>query len=212
MRSTLLFLVLFSLFFTVATSSPREYAGNWLLVNGIVVIHLNEDGTMTLRNTGASAKAQFSDDNSFTWQLPDDVILTGRFEGRTLYLKNAQPNVPAWIDYLEFRQADEKVIAEVIEIALQQQSAALASMAKIRESSIRMAVLNNLRQLAAAADQYYLENGTNETTLDQLVGPDRYIAKLEAVDGESYNDLKFNLETKEWKVVTASGVIVTYSP
>jgi hypothetical protein len=210
MRIILSILLLLSLSSNAAISEPKEYAGNWLLVNGILVIHLSEDGTMTLRNTGVSAKAEFSDDDSFSWQLPDDAKLTGRFEGQTMYLKNAQANVPTWLEHLEFRQADEKVVTEVIEIALQQQSAALASMAKLRESSIQRAVLNNLRQLAAAADQYYLENGTNETSLDQLVGPDKYIMQLESVDGERYNELKFHLDAGEWKVVTASGVIVTY--
>ncbi len=195
----------------LAAGPSKDHLGNWLLVNGLLVIQFSDDDVITFRNTGVSAKAEFAHDGSFTWKPGEEPPLTGRFQGNKLLLKNTQPNMPAWIEYLEFRQADEKVANEVIEVALRQQTAALASLAKVRESSIRMRVLNNLRQLAAAADQYFLENGVTEATLDQLVGPDKYLTKLEPADNEDYKGIKFNLDEKEWKIVTASGVIVTYS-
>ena len=52
-------------------------------------------------------------------------------------------------------------------------------------------MLNNLRQLAAAADQHYLETGTNTATYDQLVGPTRYVKVINPVAGENYRALRF---------------------
>jgi type IV pilus assembly protein PilA len=55
---------------------------------------------------------------------------------------------------------------------------AIPAFQKVRSSAQEKALLNNLRQLAAAADQYYLETGTSRATYDQLVGPDGYIRVL----------------------------------
>jgi hypothetical protein len=76
---------------------------------------------------------------------------------------------------------------------------------------IRKAVLNNLRMIAAASDQFYLEYGTNQTTLAQLVGPTKYIKELRSVDGEDYGTLVLR-QGVNLSVTTASGVMVNYMP
>jgi hypothetical protein len=73
------------------------------------------------------------------------------------------------------------------------------------------AVLNHLRQISAAADQYFLENGTNHTTVAELVGPTKYIKQLDPVDGEDYSQLELT-QGKELKITTASGITVSYKP
>jgi len=80
-----------------------------------------------------------------------------------------------------------------------------------QEQIIRKAVLNNLRMIAAASDQFYLENGTNQTTLAQLVGPTKYIKELRSVDGENYGTLVLR-QGVNLSVTTTSGVIVNYGP
>lgn len=72
-------------------------------------------------------------------------------------------------------------------------------------------VLRNLRLFAAAADQYFLENGVSQTTYDQLVGPDKYIKQVTAVDGENYRNLVLK-QGHELRVTTASGLTVRYAP
>jgi hypothetical protein len=67
--------------------------------------------------------------------------------------------------------------------------AAIGAYKKVRESSLQKAILNNLRMIAAASDQYFLENGVNEVALSELVGPERYIKALISVDGESYDGM-----------------------
>ncbi|HWA10131.1 MAG TPA: hypothetical protein VG838_11830 [Opitutaceae bacterium] len=75
----------------------------------------------------------------------------------------------------------------------------------------RKAILNNLRQLAAAADQYYLEHGTNHVTLEELVGPSKYVKAINPVDSEDYRQIVFTQGT-ELRVTTASGLSVNYAP
>lgn len=70
-------------------------------------------------------------------------------------------------------------------------------------------MLNNLRQIAAAADQFKLENGRPPTSLDELVGETKYIRRLNPIDGESYVGLSL-LPGQPLVVTTLSGVSVTY--
>jgi type IV pilus assembly protein PilA len=70
-------------------------------------------------------------------------------------------------------------------------SMAIPAFQKVRQSSQEKAVLNNLRQLAAAADQYYLETNKTSATYDDLVGPTKYIQAIKPVAGENYRTLIF---------------------
>ena len=76
----------------------------------------------------------------------------------------------------------------------------------------RRAMLSNLRQIAAAADQYFLEHGTNRTTLAEIVGPTKYIKALNPVDGEDYSQLVLTQGSPGFTVTTVNGVSVTYKP
>jgi type IV pilus assembly protein PilA len=187
----------------------EKYRGDWLLINGVVVLHVDEDGTMTLRNSGAKGKLSVKKDGSFVWNLPVHPE-TGRFSEGLLFLKSDQEGSPKWTEYLEFRRGDKDAAAEVIEFALRQQTQAVSAFEKIRRSSMEKAMINNLRQLAAAADQFFLENGVTKVTLDQIVGPDKYVRKLIAVDGEDYSKLDLTQGVTPWKVVSASGVTASY--
>jgi hypothetical protein len=73
----------------------------------------------------------------------------------------------------------------------------------------KRAILNNLRQLGAAADQYYLEHGTNHATLEQLVGPTAYVKAIVPVDGEDYSQIEFS-QGKALTITTPNGVTVSY--
>jgi type IV pilus assembly protein PilA len=63
---------------------------------------------------------------------------------------------------------------------------AIPAFQKVRASSQDKAVLNNMRQLGAAADQYFLENGTASVAVASLVGSSAYIKALNTVANESY--------------------------
>jgi type IV pilus assembly protein PilA len=65
---------------------------------------------------------------------------------------------------------------------------AIPAFQKVRASSQDKAVTNNLRQLSAAADQYFLENGVSTVASNQLVGTSssNYIKNIATVAKETY--------------------------
>lgn len=63
---------------------------------------------------------------------------------------------------------------------------AIPAFQKVRASSQDKAVLNNARQLAAGADQYFLENGVNTVLITSLVGTSAYVKVLKTVANEDY--------------------------
>ncbi|MDQ8207175.1 prepilin-type N-terminal cleavage/methylation domain-containing protein [Coraliomargarita sp. SDUM461003] len=64
---------------------------------------------------------------------------------------------------------------------------AIPAFQKVRETSQTKAITNNLRQLASAADQYFIENGLTEVQTAELVGQDKYVKTLNPVAGETYD-------------------------
>lgn len=103
---------------------------------------------------------------------------------------------------------------ETWELALQDGTIASSKLSAEETERVSIEVLANLRQLAAAADQYYLENGATVVTFDKLVGggPNHYIKELKRADGEDYTklDLRHGGDAPEWVIVTARGVEVRY--
>jgi type IV pilus assembly protein PilA len=63
---------------------------------------------------------------------------------------------------------------------------AIPAFQKVRASSQEKTVLNNLRQLSSAAQQYFLENGASTVEFTSLVGSDKYIKTINLVAGETY--------------------------
>ena len=88
---------------------------------------------------------------------------------------------------------------------------AIPAFQKVRVSSQDKAVLNNARQLSAAADQYYLENGVSAVASSNLVGSDKYVKAINTTAGETYPD-----NYTQGITITITGVAgartVTYAP
>ena len=88
---------------------------------------------------------------------------------------------------------------------------AIPAFQKVRISSQDKAVINNARQLSAAADQYYLENGVSSVTQGSLVGSTNYVKALNLVANETYP-----AAFTQGITVTVAGVAgartITYSP
>lgn len=82
---------------------------------------------------------------------------------------------------------------------------------KVRTSSVDKAVMNNARQMAAAADQYFLENGVTTVLSTSLVGSTNYVKALTQVAAETYPT-----GYTQSVVITISGVAssrtITYAP
>ena len=65
---------------------------------------------------------------------------------------------------------------------------AIPAFQKVRVASQNKAVLNNMRQLGSASDQYFLENGTSTAAITSLVGSSLYIKAMDPVANETYPD------------------------
>ena len=63
---------------------------------------------------------------------------------------------------------------------------AIPAFNKVRQNSQDKTVMNNVRQLSSAADQYFLENGVTTCALSNLVGSDKYVKAINTVAGEMY--------------------------
>jgi type IV pilus assembly protein PilA len=65
---------------------------------------------------------------------------------------------------------------------------AIPAFQKVRRTSQDKTIVNNLRQLNAAAQQYFLEQGTTSVSSTALVGTDtdKYIKSVQTVRGEAY--------------------------
>jgi type IV pilus assembly protein PilA len=92
----------------------------------------------------------------------------------------------------------------------------LASMAfpafqKVRTSSQDKVVLDIARQLAAAADQYFLENGVSSVSQGNLVGATNYVNALNLVANESHPSA-----FTQGSAITVDGIAgtrtITYAP
>ncbi|MGE9289682.1 MAG: prepilin-type N-terminal cleavage/methylation domain-containing protein [Puniceicoccales bacterium] len=64
---------------------------------------------------------------------------------------------------------------------------AIPAFQKVRENSQQKTVLNNLRQIASAGQQYILEEGSDDADYASLVGT--YFATIDDVAGEDYSGL-----------------------
>lgn len=79
---------------------------------------------------------------------------------------------------------------------------------------IKLAILKNLRQLGAWADQYYLENGRNTATLADLLRLNpraKQMLSLEPLAGEDYTSIKFE-QGKPISVTTSGGFTISHQP
>jgi type IV pilus assembly protein PilA len=68
---------------------------------------------------------------------------------------------------------------------------AIPAFQKVRSNAQEKTVMNNLRMLDAAANDYYMINGVSSATYSQLVGPDKLVKSVEPVAGEDYTGLTF---------------------
>jgi type IV pilus assembly protein PilA len=88
---------------------------------------------------------------------------------------------------------------------------AIPAFQKVRSSSQDKTVLNNARQLSAAADQYYLENGVSTVASSNLVGATAYVKVINTVANETY-PASYQQGTTITILGIAGARTVTYSP
>ena len=92
---------------------------------------------------------------------------------------------------------------------------AIPAFQKVRASSQQKAILNNLRQLNSAAQQYYLESGSSTVAYTSLVGASAYIKTIQTVAGENYSALTFSQSDASLSITAPNlgggNTVVTFS-
>ncbi|MFP4166266.1 MAG: hypothetical protein ACLFUF_03745 [Opitutales bacterium] len=124
--------------------------------------------------------------------LPDGILTRGNW-GSALFPGSAMGG----------NQQQQTAVAAGLVAAM-----AIPAFEKVRSTSREKAIINNLRQLASAADQYFLENGVTEVQTDDLIGEDAYIRKIEPVAGERYPE-KITAEMDEITATLPNGETVS---
>lgn len=88
---------------------------------------------------------------------------------------------------------------------------AIPAFQKVRTAARQKAVLNNLRQLSAAADRYYSAHGVSTTTYDEIVGEKHYIKEIVPVMGEDYHEIRLEAGLP-LRIRLPDGRMVEYGP
>ena len=67
---------------------------------------------------------------------------------------------------------------------------AIPAFNRVRHEARKSSVTNNLRQIANAAEQYFMQNGVTQVEVGTLlVGSEAYIKTLIPIAGENYSDV-----------------------
>lgn len=86
---------------------------------------------------------------------------------------------------------------------------AIPAFQKVRENAREKAVLNNLRQVASAGQQYLLESGADTVDYQDLVD-ENYFNDIDQVADEDYDTLTIDLDSESISV-EVDGENVVYS-
>lgn len=89
---------------------------------------------------------------------------------------------------------------------------AIPAFNKVRQTSQSKTIINNLRQIASASDQYFTKEGVTSAAISDLVGSDLYMKSIpKAVAGEAYSSLfPVTVGFTTMAVSKADGTTVTY--
>lgn len=99
-------------------------------------------------------------------------------------------------------------LAVIVIFFLMSTSMFFGSTKSARPISKEKAIYNNLRQIAAAGQQYILEEDAPQVTYEQLVG--EWFAPMQDVSGETYTSLIVHDGGGELSVTTEDGLVVTF--
>lgn len=193
---------------TVATQSVAAGAGLLAGFAGVMSVK-------TLATAGVSALIAFAVGMTFAGGRPATAaaapvvaLVDPTVRAENQRLKDELARLSAEMSTL--RAANARLLAEKTAADARPPQRLGVSIGKPKHE-IQRDILNNLRQIAAARDQYALENKRQPESLVTIVGSDAYIRRVSAVDGEDYRELSMQANGA-LTVTTASGLVVTYDP
>ena len=85
---------------------------------------------------------------------------------------------------------------------------AIPAFNKVRQTSQDKAIVNNLREITSAAQQYMMQEGAAIVTLDNIVGKDLHFSGLSSIADETYD---FTILTNTTRLTTTiNGRVISY--
>ena len=168
----------------LALSSTARAQANDLELQGVTISQNKTEALLVQKSTGAGR-----------W-----VAVGQTYAGHTLTSYDAQTG------QLTLTTKDKKTLI----LTLKTSSVLMAKTTPATPED-KKAILNNLRQLRAAADQYFLENGVNKVDAGKLIGPNAYIKALKSVAGETYTGFIIE-QGKPTRIKTSGGFEMEYNP
>jgi prepilin-type N-terminal cleavage/methylation domain-containing protein len=90
---------------------------------------------------------------------------------------------------------------------------AIPAFNRVRYVARRKTITNNLRIIAAAAQQYMLEQGASQASDTQLEGTSsfNYVRPISKVNAETYSGLVIGSTTTQISTVEGDGTVVTFN-
>lgn len=140
-------------------------------------------------------------------QIPCKIRLVGKERIKLKIEGNNDMDHYVW-EPAESMETAAPNMAAITAAAIEESSTPKSPAESVSKLAREKMIRNNLRQIASAADQYFLENGVDEAAYADLEG--EYFKPLKPVNGEDYSTLVIKFR-EEIKVVDKDGKEHVYS-
>lgn len=213
-KTGILFLLLCSA--TYGDFDQQSLTGEWAVAPSgsktTAIFAFKEDGTVINKTADGYGTYHFLNDGRLMIEFPDGIILgqPKNVDGKILISGTFSASQPLSMSFSD-------VTPEKIEEAKETQAKAktavdeyLASLERVRSTSQKYEIINNLRQIASAAQQMMLDEGVAKVKLSDIVGEGKRIKSIESVNGEKYDDLEVCIYTTVISVKDADGKEIKY--
>ena len=200
----------------LSVGSEIDLVGEWAIAPSgqktTAIMKFLDDGTVVNTTADGYGSYQFLDDGRLMIEFPDAIILghPKMIEGKIMLNGTISTSQPLSLsfsavtdDKVEAAKASQREIKSAMDEYME-------AMERVRKTSQEKMIINNLRQLASAAQQYMLETGSKSASYADIVGEDKYIRGLEPANGETYEGMEINYKDTEISVKDADGQVHSY--
>jgi hypothetical protein len=200
-------------------SAYDRLVGVWKYENqgDTIIFVFRSDGSLVMTD----ANAQKSNDQFGRWAMEDSAVIKVELDdgmpGKWSVISLGKDELIIRPEQSSSRVFSFKLVSDTPQAPTETEKFARTPEGRKRRHDewwipmVSKAVFNNARQLSAAADQYYLENGVTTVGLNDLVGATNYVKAINTVANEIYPSTYTQGIT-----ITIGGVAgvrtITYSP
>jgi hypothetical protein len=200
-------LIALACFALLGCSKKSDLVGSWRAnMEGKNEITLNKDGTASAVVDTAILFGRAKSELQGSWKLLDGDRLLLEFNAGGV--RTSEVSRFELVDGdLVLTRSDTGRSMRYTRVTEPDSSDSQNSSGKNSASGDEEQIRRNLRQIAAAADQFFLETGTETATYNQLTA---YFKPLKSVSGEKYDGLVIRRD-QPFQVTTADGRVILHS-